>query len=120
MPTTRPPAELFAPFDPGSLAASQAAGGRALIATDFREDGDGFTRLLVVDRGLGPQEAGPLVQRLLETETYRVLAMLGLPRRSALQPEIRRIESRSFSIADTARFRASGGFAPPTALCSMT
>ncbi len=104
----RPPAELFASFDPGSLAASQAAGGRALIATDFREDGDGFTRLLVVDRGLGPQEAGPLVQRLLETETYRVLAMLGLPEAQRLQPEIRRIETQL--VADTARFRSSSGF----------
>lgn len=110
----RPPAELFAPFDPGSLAASQAAGGRALIATDFREDGDGFTRLLVVDRGLGPQEAGPLVQRLLETETYRVLAMLGLPEAQRLQPEIRRIEQQL--VADTARFRSSGGFASNRAL----
>ncbi|HWJ75391.1 MAG TPA: DUF3422 domain-containing protein [Kaistia sp.] len=104
----RPPAELFAAFDPGSLAASQAAGGRALIATDFREDGNGFTRLLVVDRGLGPQEAGPLVQRLLETETYRVMAMLGLPEAQRLQPEIRRIETQL--VDDTRRFRNSGGF----------
>ncbi len=110
----RPPSELFAGFDPGSLAASQAAGGRALIATDFREDGDGFTRLLVVDRGLGPQEAGPLVQRLLETETYRVLAMLGLPEAQKLQPEIRRIETQL--VADTSRFRSSAGFESNRAL----
>lgn len=110
----RPPAELFARFDPGSLAASQAAGGRALIATDFREDGDGFTRLLVVDRGLGPQEAGPLVQRLLEMETYRVMAMLGLPEAQRLQPEVRRIEQQL--IADTARFRASAGLISNRAL----
>lgn len=101
-------AELLAHFDPGSLAASQAAGGRALIATDFREDADGFTRLMVVDRGLGPQEAGPLVQRLLETETYRTLAMLGLPEAQRLQPEISRIEHEL--VANTGRFRASKGF----------
>ena len=110
----RAPAELFAGFDPGSLAASQVAGGRGLIATDFREDGDGFMRLLVVDRGLGPQEAGPLVQRLLETETYRVMAMLGLPEAQRLQPEIRRIETQL--AADTARFRDGGGFASNRAL----
>lgn len=103
----RPTAELISAFDPGSLAASHAAGGRALIATDFREDGDGYTRLLVVDRGLGPQESGPLVQRLLEVETYRTLAMLGLPEAQRLQPEIRRVENELVKIGGL--FRASEG-----------
>ena len=104
----RPTPELFAQFDPGSLAASQAAGGRALIASDFREDGDGYTRLLVVDRGLGPQEAGPLAQRLLEVETYRTLAMLGLPEAQRLQPEIRHVENELVKIGGL--FRTSEGF----------
>lgn len=110
----RESAEILSNFDPGSLAASQVAGGRALIATDFREDGDGFTRLMVVDRGLGAQEAGPIVQRLLEVETYRMMAMLGLPEAHRLQPSIRRIETEL--VADTGRFGSSEGFESNRAL----
>jgi len=104
----RPVAEILASYDPGSLAVSEVAGGRGVIASDFREDGDGYTRLLVVDRGFEPQEAGPVVQRLLELETYRTLALLGLPEAQRLQPEIRRIETQL--VANTGRFRASEGF----------
>ena len=39
-----------------------------------------------------PLGTGALVQRLLEIETYRTLAMLGLPLAQTLSPEIRRIE----------------------------
>lgn len=55
--------------------------GRAIGATDFKLRADGLTRVLVVDRGLYPHEVGALVQRLIELETYRTLALLGLPRR---------------------------------------
>jgi len=110
----RPIAELLSGFDPGSLAVSEVAGGRGLIASDFREDGDGYTRLLVVDRGLEQQEAGPIVQRLLELETYRTLAMLGLPEAQRLHPELRRIEMEL--VANTGRFRASEGFEANRAL----
>ena len=34
-----------------------------LFATDFQADPAGFVRMLVVDRGLGPERAGALVQR---------------------------------------------------------
>lgn len=79
-------------FDPASLCVSEAYGGAAVGLTDFRQDGDGRTRILVLDRGLMPQQAGALVQRLLEIETYRTLSMLGLPEAQALAPEVRSIE----------------------------
>ncbi len=104
----RPVADILASYDPGSLAVSEVAGGRGVIASDFREDGDGYTRLLVIDRGFEPQEAGPVVQRLLELETYRTLALLALPEAQRLHPEIRRIETEL--VANTGRFRASEGF----------
>ena len=47
--------------------------------TDFRQDGDGLTRVLVLDKGMSPARTGALVQRLIEIETYRTLCMLGLP-----------------------------------------
>jgi uncharacterized membrane-anchored protein len=92
----RPPGSeievAIASFDPASLCHSEVKNGQALIYTDFRQNGDGLTPILVVDRGLTHAGTGPLVQRLLDIETYRTLAMLGLPLAQTLSPEIRRIE----------------------------
>jgi uncharacterized membrane-anchored protein len=82
----------IASFDPASLCHSEVKNGQALIYTDFRQNGDGLTPILIVDRGLTHAATGPLVQRLLDIETYRTLAMLGLPLAQTLSPEIRRIE----------------------------
>jgi uncharacterized membrane-anchored protein len=41
---------------------------------------------------LTPDRAGALVQRVLELETYRTLAALGLPEAQRLDPRVRRIE----------------------------
>ncbi|MER9167000.1 DUF3422 family protein [Mesorhizobium australicum] len=70
---------LIAGFDPTSLCHSLVERGSAAIVTDFRQDGDGMTRMLVLDRGLTPASTGALSQRLIDIETYRTLAMLGLP-----------------------------------------
>jgi uncharacterized membrane-anchored protein len=80
-------------FGSGQLVASSVLGGDAIIATDFLPDAFGFIRMLVLSAALTPVEAGALVQRLLEVETYRTLALLGLPRAQELGPEIRRIET---------------------------
>mgnify|MGYP005806289039 CR=1 FL=1 len=82
----------IATFDPASLCYSEVKNGQAAIYTDFRQNGDGLTPILVIDRGMTPAGTGALVQRLLDIETYRTLAMLGLPLAQTLSPEIRRIE----------------------------
>lgn len=81
-------------FDPASLAASQVLGGHATIATDFKADDDGFVRFRIEDRGLTPIEAGGLVLRLLEIETYRCFALLGLPLSRRITPTVRDAENR--------------------------
>ncbi len=91
-------------FDPASLCYSIVEDGRAAAITDFRQDKDGLTRILVLDRGLSPARAGALSQRLIEIETYRTLAMLGLPLAQSLSPEIRQIEDGLTEI--TKRMRA--------------
>ncbi|WP_235911887.1 DUF3422 family protein [Mesorhizobium xinjiangense] len=85
---------LVAEFDAGSLCYSAVEGGKAAAITDFRQDGDGLTRMLLLDGGLSPARVGALSQRLIEIETYRTLAMLGLPLAQSLSPRIRRIEDR--------------------------
>ncbi len=81
-------------FDRASLAVAENSDGTALFATDFQADPAGFVRVLVLDRGLGPERAGAVVQRIIETETYRTLALLGLPEAQRLAPSINRIETR--------------------------
>lgn len=98
-----------ASFDPASLCISEAYGGSAVTMTDFRQDGDGRTRILVLDRGLTAQQAGALSQRLLEIETYRSLAMLGLPIAQEVGPEVRRLERELAAV--TSEIRATEGLA---------
>ncbi|WP_245412044.1 DUF3422 family protein [Methylocella silvestris] len=80
-------------FGQAELAAAEVSHGAAIVATDFRADVYGFVRILVLDRNLTELEAGALAQRLLELETYRTLALLGLPRAQDLSPSISRIEA---------------------------
>lgn len=79
-------------FDAASLCFSEVENGMAAAATDFRQDKDGLTRILLLDKGLAPARIGALVQRLIEIETYRTLAMLALPLANSLSPKTRRIE----------------------------
>lgn len=85
-------------FDPSSLAAILVEDGAALAATDFRVTADGFVRILVEDRSLTPLALGSLVQRLLEVETYRTFALLGLPEAQRLAPSVKRVEDQLAAI----------------------
>lgn len=87
-------------FDPTSLCLSRVDGGLAEAASDFRQDSDGLTRIAVIDHGLGPARAGALTQRLLEIETYRTLALLGLPEAQRLAPELGRVEAELSRITE--------------------
>jgi len=90
-------------FDRASLAVAENADGDALFATDFQADAAGFVRILVIDRALSRGRAGALVQRLIEIETYRTLALLGLPEAQRLAPSINRIEARLAEVTDEMR-----------------
>jgi uncharacterized membrane-anchored protein len=90
-------------FNRSSLAVAENSDGTALFATDFQPGADGFVRIVVADRGLGPERAGALVQRVLELETYRTLALLGLPEARRLAPSINRIEKRLAEVTDAMR-----------------
>jgi uncharacterized membrane-anchored protein len=94
------PEELFSR---SSLAVAENSDGTAVYATDFRPDDNGFVRILVMDCGLGAERAGALVQRLIELETYRTLALLGLPEAQRLAPSIARIEKRLAEVTEEMR-----------------
>src|SRR5690242_15194429 len=90
-------------FDRASLAVAENSDGLALFATDFQTDAAGFVRILVLDRGLGSERAGAVVQRNIELETYRTLALLGLPEAQRLLPSINRIEKRLGEVTEEMR-----------------
>jgi uncharacterized membrane-anchored protein len=91
-------------FDRASLAVAENSDGCALFATDFQvADTAGFVRILVLDRSLGAERAGAVVQRIIELETYRTLALLGLPEAQRLIPSINRIEKRLGEVTEEMR-----------------
>lgn len=79
-------------FDGNPLVGASIGGGAGAAFTDFRIGADGFSRLLVLDRGMSPRQAGRMVQRLLEIDTYRMLAFLALPIARTLAPLLTRHE----------------------------
>ncbi len=62
-----------------TLVASTLADGFAEVYTDFKIHADGFSRMVLLAGSLSPRRLGRLVQGLLEIETYRMAALLGLP-----------------------------------------
>ena len=64
-----------------SMAVSRVAEGDAVVAGDFRIDPNGHSRFAVLCRpDIHPRRLGRIVQRLLEVEIYKSMAMLTLPR----------------------------------------
>lgn len=66
-------------FGDAELVGSRLASGGAVALTSFRAHGDGFNRYLIRNRSLSPIQAGRLMRSLLEMDTYRMMALLGLP-----------------------------------------
>eukprot|EP01037_Dinobryon_pediforme_P006961 gene6961-7037_t len=96
---TRVAEHLEKTFDLTSLAACKVARGAGIVATDFRCQSDGFVRVLIGDLSLSPYRAGALAQRLMEIETYRTLALMGLPVAQSLSPAIQQMEGSLTLIA---------------------
>ena len=60
-------------------AGSRVADGEATVWSDFRLTPDGVNRLLLVNQSLDGFRLGRMARRLLEIETYRMMASLALP-----------------------------------------
>jgi uncharacterized membrane-anchored protein len=71
-----------------------------LAVSDFLIHADGFSRLVLVDRGFSPLSAGRMLQRLLEIEAYRMMALLAFPMARRLSPRILAIEGALARLTD--------------------
>lgn len=73
------------------------AGGE--VWSDFLVQPDGVSRFLLRDVGLREFQAGRLSQRVLEIDTYRMMALLALPVARECQPVIREAEAALAAIS---------------------
>jgi uncharacterized membrane-anchored protein len=74
-------------FGERAIVASLMRDGHSCAVTDFRLRASGFERVLVIALpGSSASRAGRISQRLLELETYRMMALRGLPVAKALGP----------------------------------
>jgi uncharacterized membrane-anchored protein len=85
-------------FEGQRVRASEVMDGGARVWTDWRPHGDGFTRFYARATGFDPPRAGRFAQRLIELDTYRMLALLALPLARALGPLLSRLEGRLTAI----------------------
>ena|SRR5450830_891129 len=83
----------FARLFEGKLLASSKVLQGGEIWTDFLIQADGFSRFVVRDIDLRDMQGGRLVQRILEIETYRMMALLGLPHAQQAAPALNAIEN---------------------------
>jgi uncharacterized membrane-anchored protein len=105
-------------FGGHALIGAEVGGGAAVALTDFRIQPDGFGRLLIVDRGLAPRQAGRTVQRLLEIDTYRMVALLALPVARELAPVLTAWERELAAV--TAALTGAGEDEEPALLDRLT
>ncbi len=86
-----------------SLVASSVAHGHGEVFTDFCIHADGSSRMLLLAGSMAPRRLGRLVQRLLEVETYRMAALVGLPVAREAAAVLAQAEHELAALADAIR-----------------
>jgi len=66
-------------FDDHELVGAEICAGGGVALTDFRIHPDGFNRILLRNQDMPPHQAGRFLQRVLEIDTYRIMALMALP-----------------------------------------
>ncbi len=93
-------AELSLLFASNTVIGSEVAAGNAIVWTDNQIHADGFGRILIHDVKLRSRQTGRLVQRLIEIETYRMLAMLPVPMMRSYIPKLAHFDERLAALTE--------------------
>ncbi|WP_313077434.1 DUF3422 domain-containing protein [Melaminivora sp.] len=101
-----------------SLIASTVADGYGEVYTDFCIHADGYSRMLLLAGSLTPRRLGRLVLRLLEIETYRMAALLGLPAARSAGQALAQAEGELAALAEA--IRSAGPSDEPALLDRLT
>ena len=99
------PDALAARFGTDMLIGSTVTERAASAFTDFCIGPDGYSRFVMIDDHFGPYQGGRIVQRLLEIETYRMMALLAFPLAREVGPKLTASEERLARVTE----RMSGG-----------
>lgn len=105
-------------FEGNALVGSAIASNAARAFTDFRIHSDGFSRILIKDLSLTPRQAGRYMQRLVEIDSYRMMALLALPFAQDLAKPLNDWERELVAI--TSEMVASGEKDEPELLTRLT
>jgi len=73
-------------FNNNPLIGAFVGGQQGTAVTDFRVQDDGFSRVILWDHGMTARQAGRTIQRLFEIDTYRIMALMGLPAARGIGP----------------------------------
>jgi uncharacterized membrane-anchored protein len=92
--------ELSDWFDGYGIYGSHIVDNKAAVWTSFKAHQDGFGRILVCDLDLSDFQVGRTLQRLLEMDTYRILALLSLPRARDIAPRAARLDRQLAAAMD--------------------
>ena len=86
-----------------TLMASTVADGLGEVYSDFTIHADGFSRMVLLTGSVAPRRLGRLVQQLLELDTYRMAALLGLPAARQASAELVSAERELAGLAEAIR-----------------
>ena len=92
--------ELSVLFASNTVIGSEVGAGNAIAWTDNQIHSDGFGRILIRDVKMRRRQAGRLVQRLLEIETYRMLAMLPVSMMRSYIPKLAYFDERLATLTE--------------------
>lgn len=95
----RTPNELCELFSGHIIIGSEVVGGAARAWSDLHIHDDGFSRILLRDQGLSDNQAGRLAKRVLEVNSYRAMALLGLPPAREANRRLSKADSQLITVA---------------------
>jgi len=113
-----PTEEIASLFGGNAVVGARIGEGAGAAYTDFRIHGDGFSRFLIFDLHLTSRQAGRMLQRLLEIETYVMQALRTFPLARSLLPELAASDRRLAQI--TTRMAEAASADEPALLDQLT
>jgi uncharacterized membrane-anchored protein len=102
------------------IASRMGTPAHSVVVTDFRLRDSGFERMLVVaPEGTSATRAGRISQRLLEFETYRLMALRGLPVAKQVATMLGKAEQELVNIIDSLERKVTDDQALLTSLIGL-
>ena len=82
------PVSLSRFFEGHSVIVSDVCDRKAQLFSAFKLHGDGYGRFIIRNTGLNNSQMGQLTRRIMDLETYRLLALIALPTAKKIAPQL--------------------------------